>query len=122
MSNNQRELEHIVLINMVEKGNDLLINLTNKTIFDYWRHTVIYLDFASVINQSELKPYWSTLCFYNSTSYKSVCYYKWFKDLCAEFRAYIMRHFFLLDCRDCLQPYELVCTKKNVDMQKYLDI
>lgn len=116
MSKLQRDLQHVVLLDMVTKGDYTLRDLTNRTIFDYWRYTSVFSDFFL----SQNVPDWQ-LSFLKKLSYSRICRLGWFKDLCHSFRSYIMRHFYCVERRNVLEKYSLTYTK-DVDFQRMFDL
>ena len=113
MSKLQRDLKCIVLVNT---SDSTLCDVTNRSIYDYWRYTPVFSDFVS----SQCVPDWCVR-FMRSFTYSRVCRDKWFKNVCHNFRSYIMRHFYFVERRDCLDQYELTCTK-DIDLQKSFDL
>lgn len=117
MSKLQRDLQHVVLLDMVDKDDYALRDLTNHTIFDYWFFVPVFSDFVL----SQKVPDWQIKFLLRMPPYSSVCRLKWFKDLCHSFRSYIMRHFYYVERRDVLERYSLTYTKE-VDFQRMFDL
>ena len=115
MSKLQRDLQHIVLLD-TEANDYALRDLSNRTIYDYWRYTPVFSDFF--ISQSV--PDWQ-LNLLKKLSYARLCRVKWFKDLCRDFRSYLMRHFYCVERRDVLKKYTLTHTKK-IDFGQMFDL
>ena len=118
MSKFQRNLQHVILVDLASSADHthIMRDVTNHTIYDYWSHTPVFEDYISVCNV----PSWQMKFIYNF-SYTRICRYTWFKNLCHNFRAYLMRHFYCAERRDCLEKFSLTYTK-GIDFQRLFDI